>query len=78
VPRRPRPPSTSREIGAYLCGARIKREWFNALLTGSSWDHRDRDELAKRMSGEDAEIAAVMDEGDWWHFFWQGWEQAPQ
>lgn len=73
MPRRRRPPSTTREIGAYLCGARLCREYYAQPGEARTKWHPTHLTLVKRLAYEDAEIMASMDEDEWWDHFWAGW-----
>ena len=70
MPRRPRPPITAREIGAYLCGRRAAVYLDGQLLTVP-----EIESLALTWAEEDTPIAAAMPLRDYVRFFVQGYEQ---
>lgn len=76
MPRRLRPPLTTREIAAYLAGSRLWAEWATHWATGGAWGTPSREWVLARLAKEDAEVLASMEERRWWDYFWLGWEQA--
>jgi hypothetical protein len=69
VPRRPRPPITAREIGAWLCGRRAAKVLDGAILT-----YPELETLALTYSLEDSPIAASMRLSDYVRWFIRGYE----
>jgi len=62
---------TTREIGAYLCGARL-----HAAYDRAGWPNvPSTDHVAAGLAREDAEVMASMGERAWWRFFWMGWDE---
>lgn len=76
--RRHRPPSTAREIGAYLAGARLRRVWATCYGDLAALTHPPADEVLEAVAKEDAEIYVSLGERAWWRHFWAGWDQAYQ
>ena len=76
MPRRHRPPASAREIGAYLCGVRLRRLWAEHEPGDKGFFYPTDDQLVHRLAEEDAVVMASMDEADWWAHFWTGWDEA--
>lgn len=78
MPRRRRPPLTTREIAAYLAGSRLRRAWADACSPALDWGSPSQDWVLERLAAEDAEVCAAMKPKDWWAYFWNGFNEAPK
>ena len=67
VPRRPRPPLTAREIGAYLSGARAAK-----ALQGQTLTVTELETMALDYAEQDLPIAGAMDLDVYLHWFYAG------
>ena len=71
MPRRHRPPLTSREIGAYTAGARLAK-----LYTNNGYVHRPDDLLILHdLADEDAAIVVSLGAKRFWYWFDRGWSE---
>lgn len=67
--KRRRPPSSTREIGAYLCGWRLARYW-SAEHGGQP---PERGWLLENMAKQDQLVYCSLGPRKYWYFFDQGW-----
>lgn len=70
MPRRRKPPATTREIGAYLAGCRLAQVWFDTAEGAQP----DRSWRLARLAATDAELLASMDAARFWSCLDQGWD----
>lgn len=67
--KRRRPPSSTREIGAYLCGWRLARYWAHDAVHLPP----TRDWLLEHMAKQDQLVYCSLGFRKYWMFFDQGW-----